>query len=412
MLRPHVSLLPSALESVDLCLPHPLAPDDLRCLLEALAWCPRPDQIVLYTCDHEGDTDVDQAGWPAPDMARLRSLTKLALELHKFEPYTLTHAVDALAHLTGLVRLNFSCDASVAVPAALGQLKTLQALALGCASSPGVMEAGCFEVLSPASLKLVGCNMEHAEVLPDVTALPSLTSMHFCGRGPRTSDHQPGQLPQLQIIESETLAPLPGGACPWLSRLPADMGSLGSTLRHLSLSGQGLTLFPLALTQLVALEHLDLRENEFAELPAAITALSRLTELVVGRGDQVDPHEDGDPGPLVVRALDARALGDLSGFPALCRLHFGFCEVTLCDSILGAVRHASLASMSFGLSHPARGCAVVVLQLSRALKRLGRGSVLRSEGDAHAERHAVGLQSAQTLPAFSRFTAALQSYGE
>ena len=72
-----------------------------------------------------------------------------------------------------------------------------------------------------------------------------------------------------------------------------------------------------------------------------------------------------------------RALGDLSGFPALCRLRFAFCEVMLCGSMLSAVRHASLARVAFVVSHPAPECAPLLLQLSQALKRLGRGSVLR-----------------------------------
>ena len=61
------------------------------------------------------------------------------------------------------------------------------------------------------------------------------------------------------------------------------MGSLSATLLHLDISGHMGTRFPLALTQLVALEHLSARGNEFAELPAGITALSRLTELMLGR---------------------------------------------------------------------------------------------------------------------------------
>ena len=89
------------------------------------------------------------------------------------------------------------------------------------------------------------------------------------------------------------------------------MGLLSSTLRHLDCCGQGLTVFPPALMQLVALECLVAERNEFMELPAAITALSRLTELILGR---IMAKED----PLQVhgkRPLDVRALGDLSGVP-------------------------------------------------------------------------------------------------
>lgn len=127
----------------------------------------------------------------------------------------------------------------------------------------------------------------------------------------------------------------------WLSR---------STISaYLDISGQHFTQFPLALMQLVALECLKVEGNEFAELPAAITALLRLTELTLGRNiNQMDFLQ-----LPVMRPLDVRALGDLSSFPALCKLTFEYCEVRMCESMLGAVRHASLASLAFQFAHPA-----------------------------------------------------------
>lgn len=71
------------------------------------------------------------------------------------------------------------------------------------------------------------------------------------------------------------------------------MGSQGLTLVHFNFNGFGLSQFPVALTQLVALKCLRATRNEFAQLPAAITALSRLMELRLGRmmsGE--DPHWD------------------------------------------------------------------------------------------------------------------------
>ena len=65
-----VSCLP-ALETAMLHVPQPLAPADLRCLLEALARCPRLSELELHTGDREGDRDVDQSGWPSPDMSAL-----------------------------------------------------------------------------------------------------------------------------------------------------------------------------------------------------------------------------------------------------------------------------------------------------------------------------------------------------
>ena len=136
---------------------------------------------------------------------------------------------------------------------------------------------------------------------------------------------------------------------PWLLRLPADMGLLSSSLLYLDLSGLELTRFPLAVTQLVAIRFLDVRKNKFSELPAGLTALSRLTELRLGR-----VMSDRDPLQLQVkRPLDVRALGDLTGFPALRELTLDFCEVMLSPSLLGAVRHASLANLCFCSAHPA-----------------------------------------------------------
>ena len=97
-------------------------------------------------------------------------------------------------------------------------------------------------------------------------------------------------------------------------------------------------------------------------LPAGITALSRLTELMLGQ-------------ILGKRPLNARVLGDLSRFP-LCKLSFNSCEVMLSRSVLGAARHASLASLSFYNAHPTPKCAPAVLQLSQEFWRLGWGSVL------------------------------------
>ena len=104
--------------------------------------------------------------------------------------------------------------------------------------------------------------------------------------------------------------------------------------------------------------------------------------------------------------LGARALGDLSGFPALRKLSFQGLEVMLCASMLGAVRHASLTSISFDRTE-APECAVMVLQLSQALRRLGRGSVLRF-ADSTYEQHGLAEQA---LPPFYRCTAAQNACG-
>lgn len=98
---------------------------------------------------------------------------------------------------------------------------------------------------------------------------------------------------------------------------------MSAILLHIDFTGHGFNEFPLVLTQLAALECLKASGNHIAELPPAITALARLTELWLGRTlSSIYPLQ---------RHSDARALGDLSGFPALCGLTFECCEV-ICAS--------------------------------------------------------------------------------
>ena len=213
-------------------------------------------------------------------------------------------------------------------------------------------------------------------MLPGVTALQCLTRIEISGyQG--TCFFDPGlvQLPQLELLVLSQMLHGIGKVdyidfSPGLVKMPAAMGSLSSSLLQLDISAFILPYFPLALTQLVALERLNAMWNQFAELPAGITTLSRLTQLMLGNC----------PGsfsqPCKHEALDVRALGDLSGFPALRELEFSYCEVMMCPSLLGAVRHASLAKMCFECAHPAPECAPMVLQLSQELKRLRGVSVV------------------------------------
>ena len=402
-----VSCLP-ALEDVRLCLPETLVPDDVGCLLEALACLPRLRALDLWVderCGVAWDTFESDAVPPCPDTSaftKLRSLTKLRLSVGEAHSYTVAGVVGALVSLTGLAELSLCLPRSKTVPAALGQLKGLRSLVLS-QSNFCDFEAGCLELPNLLSLEFAGCSFPDAERLPCVTALQNLASIKLLyGPGPRFFDHQLVQLPRLQQIIFEPCEPSGGTACPWLSRPPADMGFLKSSLLHLSFHWAGLTQFPVALTQLVALEHLNASGNDFAEVPAAITSLSRLTELVLGRC----AHSEN-----LCRPLNARALKDLSGFPVLCRLTFYFSEVVFCESLPGAGRHAKLASITFTSSHPAPECAPMVLQLSQALRRLKRGSVLSCEYEMYRRHAEHALQSAHALAPHHKFQVALQAYG-
>ena len=383
-----------ALEEAEL---HPSrlrVPNDLSQLLEALSCCHRLRSLDLGLIDMEEEwwcdlvSPVGHGSMPDVRMrsslgpfAKLRSLTKLSLWFGEAEFYPLPNVVGALVSLTGLVELTIGFPQPAVVPAALGRLTGLRSLEFDSLVSC-VLEAGCLDLPNLLSLNFCECDMSSdAEVLARVPVLPSLTSIEFCdGSGPPFVA-QLAQLPRLQRMVFETAEPSWAGGtfahCPYayvgLPRLPADMGSQGALLRHLCVTGHRLTHFPPILTQLVALEHLDASGQCFAEVPAAITALSRLTELVLGGVRYFPPSTP---------PLDARALGDLSGFPRLRILSLRDCTVTLCALVLGVARHASLIRLEFRRACPAPGCAPMVLQLSQVLERLRRCSVLCFSGES------------------------------
>lgn len=105
------------------------------------------------------------------------------------------------------------------------------------------------------SLTFWHCDFLDAGGLPGVTALQSLTRLVFShGHTPPYFDRQLVQLPCLQHMEYAPCVWVCDNAPVGLTRLPADMGSLSLSLVHLDIRGRGLTQFPLALTQLVALK--------------------------------------------------------------------------------------------------------------------------------------------------------------
>ena len=403
-----VSCLP-ALEDAELRLPAPLSLGNLECLLDALAGCPRLRALSLSTVNgrgvYEPPPPLFESGC-ARALAALRSLTRLALSFADVDNYTLADVVDAVVPLTGLAELTISLPKPAVVPAALGQLKGLKSLGLH-RLDPCSFEAGCLSLPVLMSLQFHYYEIADAEMLPGISGLQNLTRVEFgYGVGPSSFNPQLAQLPKLQHLvfntsDSAFSAPRLG-----LPRLPADMGTLRLGLLHLDISGHRLTRFPLVLTQLMALECLKADENGFAELPAGITALSRLTELTLGR----DGYFSSDPlQQQQKRPLDVRALGDLSAFPALCKLTFTYSEVTMCTTVLGAAWHKSLTSLDFVTSHPARECALTMLQLRHALKQVSRGSVLRFGTPFRLA--ADGFADSWALPPSVLFNVALRACG-
>ena len=401
-----------ALESVMLSLGGPLTQDDLECLLKALAGCPHLKALNLSVGAFAYAEDED-LHWPwscAAAFAVLSSLTKLALRFYAadVEPHTLADMVGALAPLTALAELSLGLPGAAVVPGALGQFKGLRLLELRHLG-PCVFEAGCLDLPKLETMFFGACNLGNAQVLPCATALQSLTRIELMDiRGSCFFDPGFSKLPQLQrmVVQKHWVFAEEPDDFRGLIRLPADMGLLSSSLLHLNLSALQLAQFPRALTQLVALEWLNVSWNPLAELPAGVTALSRLTELRLGRAiSRTDPLQ-----LHVSRSLDVRALGDLLGFPALRELTFSHCEVMLCPSLLGAMRHASLASLCFCSAHPAPECASKVLQLVQELRCLGRGSMVRFV-NANLFYVESALQAAQGRAPCQKFAAALEACG-
>ena len=197
-----VSCLP-ALEDAELHVPSDMGPNDVNCLLEALAWCPLR-ALDLQIVDGFHDVSPGQSSCPEePAFAKLRSLTKLSLSLSDADFYTLADMVYALVPLTGVAELKIYLPATVShraideelferavVPAALGRLKALRSLRLH-GSEECVLKPGCLNLPDLLSLELWGWDFENAEVLPGASALQSLTRIEFSGGdGPRFFDRQ------------------------------------------------------------------------------------------------------------------------------------------------------------------------------------------------------------------------------
>ena len=99
-----------------------LTRDDLECLLEALAGCPRLrglDLTVDSLREAEDDDGPQRPFLDASTFAKLTSLTKLALHVgYETDAMTLIDVVGALVPLTGLAELSLGLLQPAVVPAA------------------------------------------------------------------------------------------------------------------------------------------------------------------------------------------------------------------------------------------------------------------------------------------------------
>ncbi len=126
---------------------------------------------------------------------------------------------------------------------------------------------------------------------------------------------------------------------------------------------------------MTCLTDLNLGGNCFEQLPEGMTALTALETLCLGR-HSASPDEVGG-------ALDARALGNLAGFPALRSLSFVTCSVQFCPSFQAVAAHPCLESLELWTSYPAPGpSCVAFLTFVAALLQQGRAGVLRLHNSA------------------------------
>ena len=225
--------MPAGLKHVELHLLGSLVLENLDCLLEALARCPRLRALDLCISgkrvDGGGSSSEDEAwAWSDGDdrlklfpdaraLAKLPTLTRLALRYkgHKVYASIFAGVASSLVSLTGLVELSVGFVTSyyvsasalgrVGVPAALGQLKGLESLEITRFDRCN-LEPGCFDLPKLRSLAFRDCNLEGEDVLPGVSALQSLTRIEFSGgKGPSFFDPQLVQLPLLQHMVFETI---------------------------------------------------------------------------------------------------------------------------------------------------------------------------------------------------------------
>ena len=209
-----ITCLP-ALEDANLCVL--LLAKELRGLLEALAGCPRLRALALDLNPSSGQRKTPMRHFPdAPAFAKLRSLTKLALSFHEIDTRILDGVAGALVSLTGLAELKLESQVKgaqafkpAAVPAALGQLKSLRSLAFAglCYC---VFRAGCLDLPKLLSLEFRSCIFDDAEVLPGVSALESLTRIEVHER------------PGTTLSGSRACGPTPPTTCGFLSRRGAS----------------------------------------------------------------------------------------------------------------------------------------------------------------------------------------------
>jgi hypothetical protein len=300
--------------------------------------------------------------------------------------------------------------------AGLSRLRTL-ALSTKHVCVDATLPACVSRLAALTSLTLNG--LSGLRCAPGWARLPDLERLEFyeCGFARDGEDALPGldalaSLTDLELFLCSGLHVLPASlwrltrlrnfACwhtsydPPAPYLPASAPCFAS-LTNVTLNEHLLRDWPACVLGMTALTYLDLRDNCFEQLPDAVSALTALNTLYLAR------HCTGYD--IIGGALDARALGDLAGFPSLRSLEFYNCSVQFCSSFQAAAAHPCLEELDLVTSLPACGSswgAFLAFVTFHALLQQGRAGVLRLRDSVVLD---AGQQDGQS------FRGALQAVG-
>ncbi len=307
-------------------------------------------------------------------LAKARALSHLTLTIRSaaHSGSATTSASQLISGLAGLSRLRTLslkldnvCEDTM-LPACVSCLVQLHSLTLyglsGLRCAPGWARLPAL-----VSLKFEECAFarDGEDALPGMDALAALTCFElFLCSGLHALPASLWRLTRLRTLEDWR-----AGNSPPYAGLPASAPCFAS-LTKICLTEYQLRCWPACVLAMTGLTCLDLRGTCFEEVPEGVSVLTCLTELSLGR------HSPG-PGE-VGGALDARALGNLAGFPALRSLEFGHCSVRFGPSFQAAAAHPCLKKLELANSYPAPGLSCVAsLNFVAALLQQGRAGVLR-----------------------------------
>ena len=278
--------------------------------------------------------------------------------------------IAGLAGLSQLRTLGLTVDnvcVDAMLPASMSRLAALTSLTLngvsGLRCAPGW---ACLPALERLVFEECDFARDGEAALPGMDALASLTELElFWCSSLRTLPASLWRLTRLRKLAHWCLFDKPPALY-----LPAR-GPCFASVADLILDEHRLPAFPACVLAATGLTHLDLRGNCFEHLPDAVSALTALKTLYLGRHS---PGVDDEIGG----ALDARALGTLAGFPSLRSLAFGYCSVLLCPDFQAAAGHPRLEDLELATSYPAPGSSCgAFLAFVHALLQQGRAGVLR-----------------------------------